>query len=113
MYYKNIFNKELMKQRKVEESEMRNWLKTLRNNKKFSQADVAKEVKISPQFYSFIENGDRNPSAQVAKRIADVLGFSNEWYKLLEKEKEEAVTIADQLPEKIEPVVNMEQEGLF
>ena len=44
MYYKNIFNKELMKQRKVEESEMRNWLKTLRNNKKFSQADVAKEV---------------------------------------------------------------------
>lgn len=92
---------------------MRVWLKNIRESKNISQMDVAKKSGISYPYYNFIENGERRPSPQVAQKIAKVLGFSNEWYKLLEKEKEEAVTIADQLPEKIEPVVNMEQEGLF
>ena len=31
-----------------------------------------------------VETGERRPSPEVAKRIADVLGFGNEWYRLLE-----------------------------
>ena len=63
---------------------LRKWLKTIRENKGMSQDEVAKDVKVSRQYYNFIENGDRRPSPEVAKKIATVLGFKNEWYKLLE-----------------------------
>jgi len=38
--------------------------------------DVAKEVGVAPSFISDIENGNRNPSAEVLKRIADAVGKS-------------------------------------
>ena len=34
-----------------------------------------------------VETGERRPSPEVAKRIADVLGFGSEWYRLLETEE--------------------------
>lgn len=63
---------------------MRLWLKKLRLKQQLSQSNVAAACNCSLQHYSYIENGDRRPSPEVAKRIANVLGFKNEWYKLLE-----------------------------
>ena len=63
---------------------MRQWLYDIRNERNLSQAYVALNAKISRQYYNFIEHGERRPSPQVAKRIAKVLDFPSEWYKLLE-----------------------------
>ena len=60
------------------------WLTEMRVKGNLSQIEVAKKCAISRQYYNFIENGLRRPSPEVAKRIADVLGFGNEWYRLLE-----------------------------
>lgn len=60
------------------------WLTEMRIKGNLSQMEVAKKCAISRQHYSFIENGDRRPSPEVAKRIAGVLGFASEWYRLLE-----------------------------
>lgn len=61
-----------------------NFLKSRRISKNQKQVDVAKAVGISGGYYSMVETGERRPSPEVAKRIADVLGFGNEWYRLLE-----------------------------
>lgn len=63
---------------------MRQWLYDIRNERNLSQAYVTLNAKISRQYYNFIEHGERRPSPQVAKRIAKVLDFPSEWYKLLE-----------------------------
>lgn len=56
---------------------MRKWLKSYRDFYGFTQKDVARKCYISRSFYTKIENGTKNPSVPVAKRIAEVLGF--EW----------------------------------
>lgn len=53
----------------------RNWLLDYRVNKELTQEDVAKDAGISRTTYAMIETGNRNPSVQVAKRIASTLGF--------------------------------------
>ena len=68
---------------------MRKWLKDIRLAKGLSQLDVAKKVHITFQYYSYIENGERRPSPQVAKRIAVALGFPDTWYRLLEDSNQE------------------------
>lgn len=68
---------------------MRKWLKDIRLSKGLSQLDVAKTVHITFQYYSYIENGERRPSPQVAKRIAVALGFPDTWYRLLEDNDQE------------------------
>ena len=65
------------------------WLTEKRVSENLSQVEVAKKCSISRQYYNFIENGVRRPSPEVAKRIADVLGFRSEWYRLLEIEEPE------------------------
>ena len=59
-------------------------LKTIRKKKSLSQRKVAELAYISQNHYSNIELGRRRPSPDVAKRIASVLGFPDEWYRLLE-----------------------------
>lgn len=63
---------------------MQEWLRALRKDKKFTQEEVARKASVTKQFYSYIENGKRRPSPEVAKRIAATLGFSTMWYRLLE-----------------------------
>lgn len=63
---------------------MRKWLKDIRLAKGLSQLDVAKKIHITFKYYSYIENGERRPSPQVAKRIAVALGIPDTWYRLLE-----------------------------
>jgi putative transcriptional regulator len=48
---------------------IRNKLIELRGNK--SRPEVSKNLNITPQMLGAIERGDRNPSLNLAKRIAD------------------------------------------
>lgn len=54
----------------------RSWLISKREGSEKSQEEVATEAGISRQYYGMIENGSRNPSVEVAKRIATALGFN-------------------------------------
>lgn len=62
------------------------WLEDYRLKKSLSQSEVAQKSRISPQYYNYIETNRRRPSPDVAKRIATVLGFSDDWYRLLERD---------------------------
>lgn len=59
-------------------------LKEIREKNGMTQKFVASKAGISISHYSMIESEDRRPSASVAQKIATVLGFPEEWYKLLE-----------------------------
>lgn len=54
----------------------RDWLAKLRNAAEKTHDDVANAVQVSRQYYGMIEAGVRNPSVDLAKRIASELGFS-------------------------------------
>jgi Predicted transcriptional regulators len=54
---------------------MRNWLKVKREEKNMTQVSVANKCEIKQPTYFYIENGERNPSVNVAKKIAAVLDF--------------------------------------
>ena len=54
-------------------SEKRNCLINLRKRRRLTQQQVASRVFIDRSFYVQIENGLRNASSDVAKKIADVL----------------------------------------
>lgn len=58
------------------------WLISYREKKGISQSEVARQIGITQQMYNFIENNKRNPSVEIAKKIADVLNFS--WTKFYE-----------------------------
>ncbi|WP_047758090.1 helix-turn-helix transcriptional regulator [Geobacillus sp. ZGt-1] len=63
---------------------MRKWLKNMRLSKKMTQKELAELAGISRSTYAMIENGQRNPSVEVAKRIANVLSF--DWTYFFEDE---------------------------
>lgn len=52
---------------------MSKWLSDVRENKDMSQEQVANQADIARTTYSSIEQGRKNPSVAVAKRIAKVL----------------------------------------
>lgn len=53
----------------------RQWLVEKREDKKMSQDAVAKKLGVSRPYYGLIENGMRNPSVGLSKKIAKVFGF--------------------------------------
>ena len=53
--------------------EKRQWLIEYRGDK--TQESVAKDANIARSYYVQIETGTRNPSVQIAKKIAEVLDF--------------------------------------
>lgn len=55
---------------------MRDWLKRIRKEKELTQENVASKAFINRAFYAQIENGSRNPSFEVARNIASILGIS-------------------------------------
>lgn len=52
---------------------MKEWLKSLRYEKRMTQQDVAYRAAISRQFYNFIENGQHKPSPKVALLIVTTI----------------------------------------
>ena len=65
---------------------VRQWLKELRQRNNLTQEQLAKMVGISRTMITEIENGKANPSVEVAKKIAAVLGF--DWTRFYEDEDE-------------------------
>lgn len=68
------------------------WLKEIREQKNLTMLQVSHGCKIAESYYCQIENGNRNPSVETAKKIADVLGFDwTRFYEddLLKEEREE------------------------
>lgn len=59
---------------------MLKWLVELRGNR--SQYALAKEIGIPQSTYASIEVGSRRPSVDLAKKIADAMGFS--WTRFFE-----------------------------
>jgi putative transcriptional regulator len=55
----------------------RTWLKNTRYSTNMTHDEVAEAAEISRSYYTNIEAGIKNPSVNVAKRIAKVLSF--EW----------------------------------
>ncbi|MGN0710746.1 MAG: helix-turn-helix transcriptional regulator [Anaerovoracaceae bacterium] len=53
----------------------REWLIQKREENNLTQNALCKAAGMSQQYYSKIENGIRNPSISIAKKIAKVLGF--------------------------------------
>lgn len=62
-------------------------LADLRKEKNLTQAEVSERSGIARSAYTNIENGERRPSVETAKKIAAVLGFS--WVRFFEDEGEE------------------------
>lgn len=50
-----------------------NKVKEKRLEKNLTQLELANLVGVTPKYIGFIENGERNPSLQVAQKIAGVL----------------------------------------
>lgn len=66
---------------------MRRWLKELRyKSNNMTQGQLAEKVGISRTMITEIENGNANPSVEVAKKIAAVLGF--DWTRFYQDESE-------------------------
>lgn len=65
---------------------MRDWLEEYRKDKGFTHEDVATECGITRQYYSLIENGNRDVPVHTAKKIAKTLDF--EWTRFFEEEIE-------------------------
>lgn len=61
-------------------------LRSFRTNRNLTMRQVSEASDISESFYSMIENGERRPSVETAKKIAAVLGF--DWVLFFPDEKE-------------------------
>ncbi|WP_313893892.1 helix-turn-helix transcriptional regulator [Psychrobacillus sp.] len=54
---------------------MREWLKEYREERGLTQGETAQLSGISRSYYTNIEQGKRNPTVDVAKKIAKTLKF--------------------------------------
>ncbi len=61
---------------------MRDWLRNKRLEKQLTQAQLAEIVGADATMISKIEVGDRRPSVELAKKIAEALGF--DWTRFYE-----------------------------
>lgn len=61
------------------------WLRQIREAKGLEQKEVAFKIKKTQACYSYIENGQRNPTVELAQKIADVLDF--DWTLFFPKKK--------------------------
>ncbi len=61
---------------------MRDWLRNKRLEKQLTQAQLAEMVGADATMISKIEVGDRRPSVELAKKIAEALGF--DWTRFYE-----------------------------
>ena len=62
---------------------MREWLKSFRDKANFTQAELALRTGTTQQMINFVENEKRRPSPQLAKKIAEALGF--DWTRFYEE----------------------------
>ena len=72
---------------------MRLWLKQLRSKTKLSQREIATELGISQNYYSNIENGERQRqlSLSLVIKLAEIFDVSVEWIAEQERHCERSV----------------------
>lgn len=63
---------------------LRTWLKDIRVKKELTQQEVANAANVDVTMICKIEQGERRPSVEVAKKIASVLEFP--WTRFYEDE---------------------------
>lgn len=68
---------------------MPNKFQIIREQRGFTQAEVAEATDISPRFISAIENGRRNPSWRYAIQLADFYNVSLDDFRENENLKKE------------------------
>lgn len=66
---------------------MREWLKAQRLKNGLTQEETARLSKISRSYYTHIEKGNKTPTVEVAKNIANALEFK--WVLFFEDSIEE------------------------
>ena len=71
---------------------MKNRIRVLRAERRWSQADLAERVSVSRNSINSIENGKVDPSLPLAFRIADAFGLTVEEVFLREGENTEGTT---------------------
>ena len=75
----------------------RTWLVNLRKKHRLTHQQTADKISISRQYYGMIENGERDPSVSIAKKLGALLGFDwtiffeNESYKTLPSQENHKV----------------------
>lgn len=62
-------------------------MKNARLENNLSQQELADKVGISREYISMIENGERNPSVNIAKKIGDLLNIN--WTYFFENKSNE------------------------
>ncbi|SDJ80044.1 helix-turn-helix domain-containing protein [Salimicrobium halophilum] len=60
----------------------RKWLATLRKLNGLTQHQIAKKAYLDRSYYAQIENGIKHPSTEIAKKLAEVLGFHYSIFEL-------------------------------
>ena len=60
------------------------WLKEIRTRNNMTRPKLGELVGVSEQYVYLIEIGERRPSVDVAKRMAELLGF--DWTRFFEDE---------------------------
>ena len=63
------------------------WFKQTREDKGFTQEELAAKIGVTRQHIGLIENGVVAPSVEVAKKLAAVLGF--DWTRFYEDDNDE------------------------
>lgn len=59
---------------------MRDWLKSLREEKGFTQKQMGEQLNISESYYAYIEAGDRQKTMDItlARKLSRIFGISVE-----------------------------------
>ena len=67
---------------------MREWLKTIRCNNKYTQQFVSDKIGISQQYYNLIENGERQKDLDLSLvlKLSNIFNVSVEW--IIERENQ-------------------------
>ena len=68
-------------------------LKHIREKLQLKQSDLAEKIGITSAYYSMIETKKRRPSVEVARKIAIVLGFPNNWSSIYSDYSKQEPTI--------------------
>ena len=79
MFYTKVIPNKLLA---MEVETMRLWLKEIREENNLTQLKLSEKTGITEQYVYMLETGERRPSVDIAKKIAEILGF--EWTRFFE-----------------------------
>lgn len=84
---------------------MRDWLHSARKEKGFTQAKMAEILRISPAYYLYIENGDRQKKMDLALAVKLAAIFGIPLAQIVEWETDGAVGLEEK------EILELEENG--